>query len=71
MGALSKMEIYKDEYLELMVLRGAIFSIEKHLMEKEINRDAIISILNFAREEVKNARADRESLGFGFLLETI
>lgn len=69
--SLAKMEIYKDEYLELLVLRGALFSIEKHITENEINRDAILSILNFAKEEVKNVRADRESLGFGFLLEKV
>ena len=71
MGALSKMEIYKDEYLELLVLRGAIFSLNKQLIEeKELKKEALLNILNFAKDEVNRVRAEREKLGFGFgLLE--
>lgn len=67
MGALSKMEIYKDEYLELLVLRGAIFSMNKLLKEEsELKKEALLNILNFAKDEVNRVRAEREKLGFGF-----
>ena len=67
MGALSKMEVYKDEYLELLVLRGAIFSLNKQLVEeKEPKKEALLNILNFAKDEINRVRTDRDKLGFGF-----
>lgn len=63
MGALTTMELYQDEYLELMVLRGAIYSIEQHLRDNEIlNRNAILSILDFTKKEVSRVKADREAV---------
>ena len=63
MGALTTMELYHDEYLELMVLRGAIYSIEQHLRDNEIlNRNAILSILDFTKKEVSRVKADREAV---------
>ena len=57
------MELYQDEYLELMVLRGAIYSIEQHLRDNEIlNRNAILSILDFTKKEVSRVKADREAV---------
>lgn len=67
MGALSKQEVYRDEFLELLVLRGAIFSLDKQLREeKDLNKAALLSIINFAKDEVNRVRADRVALGFGF-----
>ena len=63
MGVLTTMELYQDEYLELMVLRGAIYSIEQHLRDNEIlNRNAILSILDFTKKEVSRVKADREAV---------
>ena len=63
MGALTKIELYNDEYFELQVLRGAIYSIEQHLRENEnINRNMLLSILDFTKEEVSRVKAPREEI---------
>ena len=63
MGALTKKEVYQDEYLELMVLRGAIYSIERHLREDEIlNKSVILSILDFTKEEVDRVKEPRKAI---------
>lgn len=63
MEALKTMKLYQDEYLELMVLRGAIYSIEQHLRDNEIlNRNAILSILDFTKKEVSRVKADRDAV---------
>ena len=62
MGALTTIELYQDEYLELLVLRGAIYSIEQQLRGSEsLNRNAILSIVDFTKKEVKRVKADREA----------
>ena len=66
MEALKKLELYQDEYLELMVLRGAIYSIEQHLRDNEkLNKNAILSILDFAKKDITRVKADRLELGVG------
>ena len=66
MEALKTMELYQDEYLELMVLRGAIYSIEQHLRDNEkLNKNAILSILDFAKKDITRVKADRLELGVG------
>ena len=66
MGALTTMELYQDEYLELMVLRGAIYSIEQHLIgDENLNKNVILSILDFAKKDITRVKADRLELGVG------
>ena len=57
------MGLYHDEYLELQALRGAIYSIEQHLRENEnLNRNMLLSILDFTKEEVDRVKAPREEI---------
>lgn len=66
MEALKTMELYQDEYLELMVLRGAIYSIEQHLIgDENLNKNVILSILDFAKKDITRVKADRLELGVG------
>lgn len=66
MEALKTMELYQDEYLELMVLRGAIYSIEQHLIgDENLNKNVILSILDFAKKDITRVKADRLALGVG------